>query len=70
MEEKIKETDENDKRKDFLENVKERERRKKKQRIAQEGLKRLTESVDKWEELVEETGYVEGEEIVEREQEE
>ena len=68
--EKIKETGENDKRKDFLENWKEREGRKKKQRIAQEGWKRLMESVEKWEELVEETGHVEEEEIVEREQEE
>ena len=68
--EKIKETDENDKRKDFLENWKERERRKKKQRIAQEGWKRLMESVEKWEELVEETGNIEEDDIVVREQEE
>ena len=69
LEEKIKETDENDKRKDFLENWKEREGRKKKQRIAQEGWKRLMESVEKWE-LVEETGNVEEDDIVVREQEE
>ena len=68
--EKIKETEENDKRKDFLENWKEREGRKKKQRIAQEGWKRLMESVEKWEELVEETGNVEEDDIVVREQEE
>ena len=57
------ETYENDKRKDFLENWKEREGRKKKQRIAQEGWKRLMESVQQWEELVEETGNVEEYEI-------
>ena len=61
--ETIKETEEKDKRKDFLKNWKEREGRKKKQRIAQEGWKRLMESVQQWEELVEETGNVEEYEI-------